>query len=111
MNFKYYDIISTLICGVVLLFVVSIVINWDISKVTNIEGMFASAGYNATPWNRGDLSNWDTSNVTRMRTVFMNAGRNATYLLDCSNWTVDKVTNHDYFNYGVSSKVKAPTWK
>lgn len=33
MNFKYYDIISTLICGVVLLFVVSIVINWDISKV------------------------------------------------------------------------------
>ena len=85
--------------------------NWDISKVTNIEGMFASAGYNATTWNIGDLSNWDTSNVTRMRTVFMNAGRNATYLLDCSNWTVDKVTNHDYFNYGVSSKVKAPTWK
>lgn len=33
MNFKYYDIISTLICGVVLLFVVSIVTNWDISKV------------------------------------------------------------------------------
>lgn len=33
MNFKYYDIISTLISGVVLLFVVSIVINWDISKV------------------------------------------------------------------------------
>lgn len=33
MNFKYYDIINTLICGVVLLFVVSIVINWDISKV------------------------------------------------------------------------------
>ncbi len=32
MNFKYYDTLSTLISGTVLLFVVSTVINWDITK-------------------------------------------------------------------------------
>lgn len=32
MNFKYYDTLSTLISGTVLLFVVSTAINWDITK-------------------------------------------------------------------------------
>lgn len=33
MNFKYYDVLSTLISGVVLLFVLSIVIDWDINDI------------------------------------------------------------------------------
>ena len=33
MNFKYYDVLSTLISGVVLLFVLSIVIDWNISNI------------------------------------------------------------------------------
>ena len=33
MNFKYYDIISTLISGVVLLFIASIIFCWDISDI------------------------------------------------------------------------------
>lgn len=33
MNFKYYDIISTLISGVVLLFISSIIFCWDISDI------------------------------------------------------------------------------
>ena len=33
MNFKYYDVLSTLISGVVLLFVLSTVIDWDINDI------------------------------------------------------------------------------
>lgn len=33
MNFKYYDVLSTLISGVVLLFVLSIVIDWNINNI------------------------------------------------------------------------------
>ena len=33
MNFKYYDVLSTLISGVVLLFVLSIVIDWGINDI------------------------------------------------------------------------------
>ena len=33
MNFKYYDVLSTLISGVVLLFALSIVIDWDINDI------------------------------------------------------------------------------
>jgi len=34
---------------------------WDISKVTNVRGMF----YEASSFNM-DVSNWDVSRVTRM---------------------------------------------
>ena len=37
MNFKYYDVLSTLISGVVLLFVLSIVIDWDINGKHSIK--------------------------------------------------------------------------
>ena len=37
MNFKYYDVLSTLISGVVLLFVLSIVIDWDINDITTVH--------------------------------------------------------------------------
>ena len=33
MNFKYYDVLSTLISGVILLFVLSIVIDWNINNI------------------------------------------------------------------------------
>lgn len=33
MNFKYYDVLSTLISGVVLLFAISIVIDWNITSI------------------------------------------------------------------------------
>lgn len=33
MNFKYYDVLSTLVSGIVLLFVLSIVVDWDISDI------------------------------------------------------------------------------
>ena len=51
--------------------------SWDTSKVTNMSEMFRYAGYKASTWNIGDLSGWDTSQVTNMLTMFWFAGKNA----------------------------------
>ena len=83
---------------------------WDTSSVTDMYYMFRSAGYSATNFTIGDLSGWDTSSVTSMNYMFSSAGYNATWSLDCTSWNVNNVTNHSYFNYGVTSKVTAPTW-
>ena len=45
-----------------------------------------------------------------MSGMFQNAGYSATWSLDCSGWNVNKVISHTDFNYGVTSKVTAPTW-
>ena len=61
---------------------------WDVSKVTNIGGMF----YKCKSFNQ-DISNWDVSKVTNMRAIF--------YLCklfdqDISGWNVSKVTDIGY---------------
>ena len=96
---------------------------WDVSSVelmgdlTTLDGayntaygMFSEAGCNATTFSLGDLSNWDTSNVTNMGAMFNRAGYKASYTLDLRSWNVKKVTKYTYFNNGVSTKVKAPTF-
>ena len=40
---------------------------WDVSRVTDMSHMFASANFN------GDISTWDVSKVTNMNRVFMSA--------------------------------------
>ena len=37
---------------------------WDVSNVTDMEGMFRFSKFN------GDLSNWDVSNVTNSANIF-----------------------------------------
>lgn len=55
--------------------------NWDVSRVTDMHGLFAW-----TPFNQ-DISNWDVSNVTRMDNMFGNSGFNK----DISKWDVRNV--------------------
>jgi len=66
---------------------------WDVSNVTNMNGMFAGTSSRTEFDNyeriNQDLSNWDVSKVTNMRSMFsgsMGVG-------DLSNWDVSKVTN------------------
>lgn len=87
--------------------------SWDVSKVTDMRGMFEEC-YTLTELN---LSGWDTSNVTNMRWLFcdckklkklnisgwntsnvtdmcaMFGGCEVIKKLDLSNWNTDKVTN------------------
>ena len=69
--------------------------DWDTSNVTDMHGMFQSAGRNATTWSIGDLSSWDTSKVTNMSGMFQSAGFNATTwsIGDLSSWDTSKVTD------------------
>ena len=60
---------------------------WDVSKVTNMEGMF----YGARTFN-GDISKWDTSKVTDMAYMFFGA---RTFNGDISRWNLCTVRSSD----------------
>ena len=51
---------------------------WNVSKVWNMEGMFAFSYFN------GDISKWDVSNVYDMRRMFAYSEFNG----DISEWRV-----------------------
>ncbi len=57
----------------------------DLSKVTDVRGMFFN-----TPKFNGDLSDWDVSNVERMESMFFKA---VSFNSDISSWNVSNVTN------------------
>ena len=57
---------------------------WDVSNVTNMDGMF----YNADTFNQ-DISNWNTSKVDNMGSMFKNA---SLFNQNISNWNTSKVT-------------------
>ena len=59
--------------------------SWDVSNVTNMDGMF----YGAASFNQ-DISNWDVSNVIGMRDMFDGA---SSFNQDISNWDVSNVTD------------------
>ena len=59
--------------------------DWDVSRVTNMFGLFR----NRRDFN-GDISNWDVSNVTNMNLMFYDA---RTFNQDLSNWDVSNVTS------------------
>ena len=59
--------------------------DWDVSHVTNMSGMFATA----TEFNQ-PLNNWDVSHVTNMSSMFAEAVK---FNQPLNNWVVSSVTN------------------
>ncbi len=59
--------------------------DWDVSHITNMSGMFATA----TEFNQ-PLNNWDVSNVTNMQGMFAEALK---FNQPLNNWVVSSVTN------------------
>jgi len=59
--------------------------SWDVSNVTNMNGMF----YNASTFNQ-DIGSWDVSSVTMMMNMFMGT---SAFNQDISSWDVSSVTN------------------
>jgi surface protein len=62
--------------------------DWDVSNVTNMQGMF-----NNTLQFNGDISNWNVSNVIDMSFMFDNA---KIFNGDISNWNVSNVTDMSF---------------
>ena len=54
---------------------------WDVSRVTNMSGMFRQSGFNQ------DIGNWDVSNVTDMSSMFLDAR----FDRPLGNWDVSSV--------------------
>ena len=71
-----------------------VIANWDTSRVTNMEKLFASISSADAKkvWN-ADLSNWDTSRVITMKTMF-GAGLPA-FNSVLAAWNVGNVINMD----------------
>jgi surface protein len=63
---------------------VIVLASWDVSKVTDMHGMF----YHANTFNQ-DIGSWDVSKVTDMHGMFW--GTNA-FNQDIGSWDVSKVT-------------------
>ncbi|MBC6410478.1 MAG: BspA family leucine-rich repeat surface protein [Ekhidna sp.] len=73
----------------------------DLSKVTNMSGMFLRAVLT------GDISGWDVSNVTDMSTMFSQAGLTN---IDINDWDVSNVTNMSEMFQGWSSIGDISKW-
>ena len=66
--------------------------NWDTSNVEHLQCMFSTC---TSLTSVGDISNWDTSKVVSMAEMF---GGCSKLSVNCSNWNVSKVANHNNFN-------------
>ena len=82
--------------------------NWDVSEVTNMEGMFLGN----TVFN-GDISGWNVSNVINMKNMFSGA---TSFNENIGNWDVSGVTDMSYmfkdatiFNHDLSWNVSNVT--
>jgi hypothetical protein len=75
--------------------------SWDVSSVTNMEGMFVGNwGMGAAnPFNQ-DISSWDVSNVSDMSIMFKESEINQ----DLSSWNVVNVISCEEFS------VNTPQW-
>ena len=76
--------------------------NWDVSEVTNMNGMFIGC----TRFN-SDLSKWDVSNVKSMICMFRGC---QTFNSDLSKWNVSKVTNMGGMFNECESLEQIPFW-
>ena len=70
-------------------------VEWDVSRVTDMSESFSSANsFN------GDISKWDVSRVTNMNRMFMGA---KSFDCDLSNWDVSRVTDMSNMFFGARS--------
>ena len=76
--------------------------DWDVSKVTNMKGMF----YNCENFN-SDLSKWNVSNVEKMYGMFWGC---INFNSDLSNWDVSNVKNIGDMFYNCKSLKQIPSW-
>ena len=74
-----------------------VIANWDTSRVTNMENLFASLPSALFPTWNADLSNWDTSRVITMKRMFSPVDNDYSGLSSfnsvLTSWNVGNVLN------------------
>ena len=79
--------------------------NWDVSNVTNMNGLFKRPSTNTF---NADIGNWDVSNVESMVSMFWNATE---FNQDISEWDVGNVTDmHSMFAEASSFNQDLNNW-
>jgi surface protein len=75
--------------------------NWDVSKVTNMQGMFYKTGPGI------GIENWDVRNVDNMDRMFLDGSIES----DLSSWCVEKITSEpEDFVTWITQSGKLPVW-
>jgi prepilin-type N-terminal cleavage/methylation domain-containing protein len=84
---------------------------FNTNNVSDMQFMFYKTGYSSTVFTLELGDKFNTGNVANMHCMFAYAGYSSSlFKLDCSNWNVDNVTDYEFFNSLVSSKVISPKW-
>ena len=74
-------------------------INWDVSRVTDMSGVFADIGnsrhHGVFRWDLGnfDINGWDVSSVTSMQGMFSTCDSQEAITNDINGWDVSRVTD------------------
>ena len=74
---------------------------WDVSRVTNMVGMFSNA-----PLFNGDISGWDVSSVSSMDAMFLEATAFSQTL--CGAWLTSTADKNQMFD-GSSGRIGSPS--
>ena len=81
------------------------VTGWDISGLKDLDRTF----YNCVSLTDiAGIEMWDTSSVASMVETFKDC---ASLNIDCTNWDVSQVIDHDGFSDGASAMLIEPVWK
>lgn len=72
---------------------------WDVSNVTNMEGMFS----NCNCFIGTDIGNWDVSNVTSMEYMFYACSN---FNSDLSKWDISNVSDKLYIFVGCAALIE-----
>lgn len=81
------------------------VTGWDISGLKDLDRAF----YNCVSLTDiAGIEMWDTSSVASMVETFKDC---ASLNIDCTNWDVSQVIDHDGFSDGASAMLIEPVWK
>lgn len=84
--------------------------NWDTSNVKYFGTAFRSLGENADKVVLDDISGWDTSSAVDMLGMFTWAAIKGNFYVDCSNWDVRNVKNHQNFSESAGGTILEPKW-
>ena len=76
--------------------------SWNVSTITNMEGMFEEADSFDT-----DISSWDVQNVTNMNRMFYGTNN---FSQDLSIWAVNTSVTHTDFNTSNGGGLTPPNW-
>ena len=72
--------------------------SWDVSSITNMEGLFANSNLKTI-----NITGWDMTNVSSAKKMFLNCSNLQKIYVDPDTWTTDSITESTNMMYGINN--------